>query len=219
MAVILPEQSAPSTPASTKHSVYVPTTGTPLPRVARVDSAGTTWYSSDIFMTSLSADYSLSDVNTAQKAFNSSTNGAITLPASSSYLLEFSYVITNTGTTSHTWGVLFGGTATLTSGILAVHGRSGITSAATLTADTSAYTTDLTTVLVCTAASTSSTEHVILSGQGIVRINGAGTFIPQVKMSAAANGGGASTEKMLANSWLRLTPFGTNTAVTLGNWS
>ncbi len=165
--------------------------------------------------TILSANYTLTDVNTAQKAFNASTNGALTLAASTAYEFEGQYLITNTGTTSHTWGVLFGGTATLTSGVMTVHGRSGITSAATLTTDTSAYTTDLTTVLVSTAASTSSTENVILNIRGIARINGAGTFIPQVKLSAATTG----TATMLANSFFRIWPIGLNTVTTVGNWS
>lgn len=211
--IIVSEVAAPSTPSSGKDAIYMGSET--LPRLRRVDSAGTIWPSADIFMMALSADYTLTDSNAAQKAFNATTNGAITLPGSSSYLLEFEYLITNTGTTSHTWGVLFGGTATLTSGMLMGHGRSGTTSLATLTADTSGATTDLTTVLVLTAASTSATENVILSGRGIVRINAGGTFIPQVKMSAAATG----TEKMLANSWIRLTPFGSNTATNLGNWS
>jgi hypothetical protein len=170
---------------------------------------------SDILMVSLSSDYTLTDNGTAQKAFNATSSGTITLPASSAYLLEFEYLITSTGTTSHTWAVLFAGTATWTSNMMTVHGRSGATSLATLTADSSASTTDVTTALVMTAASTSATENVILSGRGTLRVANAGTLIPQVKISTTTNG----TPTMKANSWVRLTPIGANTATTLGNWS
>lgn len=163
----------------------------------------------------LSANYSLTDTASAQKAFNSSTNGAITLVSSTLYGFEGQYLITNTGTNAHTWGVLFGGTATITSGSLVVHGRSGTTSAATLTADSSAYTTDITTVLVSTASSTSSTENVILNISGIVRINSGGTFIPQVKLSATTGG----TITMLANSYFRIYPIGPSALAARGNWS
>jgi alcohol dehydrogenase (cytochrome c) len=40
--------------------------------------------------------------------------GAVTVAASTSYFIEGCYYITNTGTTSHTWGVLFAGAATIT---------------------------------------------------------------------------------------------------------
>ncbi len=88
----LSEVAAPSTPAAGKDSLYV--SSETLPRLRRIDSAGTIYPSADIFMISLAADYTLTDSSTAQKAFNASTNGAITLPASSSYLLEFNYVLT-----------------------------------------------------------------------------------------------------------------------------
>lgn len=168
----------------------------------------------------LASDYTLTDTATAQKAFNASTNGAVTLPANSSYLLEAEYSITNTGTTSHTWAILFAGTATLTALDFRVRGRSGVTSQLTLTADSSASQSNgagslPSTALVVTAASVSATENVLLSIAGILRINATGTFIPQVKMSAAAVG----TEKMLRGSYIQLTPFGSNTATSLGAWS
>ncbi len=71
------------------------------------------------------------------------------------------------------------------------------------------------TVVAVTAASTSATEFVQIQLRGTVRINGTGTFIPQIKFSADPVG----TQKMLAGSYFKLTPIGTDTAVTLGNWS
>ena len=162
----------------------------------------------------LTADYTLTDSATAQKAFNASTNGAITLSASTSYFFEALYLITNTGTTSHTWSTLFAGTATFTSIAYRAQARTGITSAATLTAVSDAYTTAAT-ALAVTAASTANPEYVIIKLDGIMRINAAGTVIPQVKLSAQANG----TQLMLTNSYFRCWPIGSNTVATVGNWS
>jgi hypothetical protein len=188
--------------------------------MARVDEAGTVWPSADIFAMSLSTDFSLTSTTSAQKAFNATTNGQITLPGSSSYLLEAEYIITNTGTVSHTWGVLFAGTASLTALDFSARGRSGATSQLTLAADSSASQSNgagslPTTSLVMTAASTSATENVLISIRGTLRINAGGTFIPQVVMSAAPGG----ISKMLRGSYIRLTPLGSDSATSLGNWS
>jgi len=160
----------------------------------------------------LSANYTLSDVNTAQKAFNATTNGALTVSASTTYAFEAVYYITNTGTTSHTWSTLFGGTATFTS--IAYTADAYTATGNTLTALSSIYATSAAAVAV-TAASTSATENVVIKLKGFMRINGAGTIIPQVKLSAATTG----TETMLANSYFRCWPVGSNTVTTVGAWS
>lgn len=216
--LIVSASAAPTAPASGKHALYV--SNETLPRLRREDSAGNIWPMAEIFMASLSADYTLTDSSTAQKAFNASTNGAITLPANSGYLLEAQYLITNTGTTSHTWSVLFAGLASLTALDFVARGRSGATSQLTLAADSSASQSNgagslPTTALVVTAASTSATENVLISIYGTLRINAGGTFIPQVKLSAATTG----TAKMLRGSYIRLTPIGPDTYTTIGNWS
>src|ERR1700757_1391322 len=176
--LILNEVATPPTPAAGKDCIYV--SNKALPRQRRIDSGGNIWPSAEILMMSLSADYTLTDSNAAQKAFNATSNGAITLPANSGYLLEAEYLLNSTGTTAHTWAVLFAGTATITALDFIVHGRSGITSAATLTADQSVSQANAagslpTTALVCTA-SQSAADFVILSIRGTLRINAAGTF-------------------------------------------
>lgn len=164
----------------------------------------------------LTADYTLTDQNTAQKAFNNSTGGIFAVAASTTYLVEAEYAITNTGTNAHTWAVLFAlTTATFTSAFLRVRGRSGATSLATFAADLSGSTTDPTSALVCTASSTSSTENVLLSLRGVFRVNVAGTITPQVKLSATTGG----TIKMLANSFISLRPIGGNAVTSIGTWT
>lgn len=216
--IILSEVATPTTPASGKDAIFQ-TNATPS-RLGRVDSGGTIYYSQEQYIIALTADFTLTDSNTAQKAFNSPASGQITLPASQSFEFDALYMISNTGTTSHTWSTLFAGTATVTSLDYAVHAYTGVTSAATLTAVSGAFQATgagslPTTALVVTAASTSATEFVQLRLRGIVRINAAGTLIPQIKLSAASTG----TEKMLRNSFFRMSPFGSDTAASLGNWS
>jgi hypothetical protein len=163
----------------------------------------------------LAANYTLTDTATAQKVFNSSTNGAVTLDAATTYQLDALYLLTNTGTTSHTWGTLFAGAATLTS--IAYRAAAHTSTGNTLTAVSEIYATAAT-ELVVTAASTSATENVIIKIDGTVRVNAAGTFIPQIKASAAPSGG---VQTMLANSYIRLRPIGSNTVaiVPAGSWS
>lgn len=160
----------------------------------------------------LSADYTLSDVNTAQQAFNATAAGALTVSTLTTYEFEAVYFITNTGTTSHTWSTLFGGTATFTS--IAYSADAYFASGNVLTAISSIYATSAAAVAV-TAANTVATENVVIKLKGFMRINAAGTIIPQVKLSAAPVG----TEKMLANSFFRCWPIGSNTVTTVGAWS
>lgn len=164
------------------------------------------------FFINLSADYTLTDSSAAQKAFNSTTNGAITPLAATAYEFEAVYHITNTGTTSHTWAVLFGGTATLTS--MAYNAMASTAVGNALAAVSQIRGVDATATVV-TPASTSATENVEIVLRGVIRVNAAGTLIPQVKLSAATGG----TEKMLANSYFRMWPIGSNTVTNAGNWS
>ena len=160
----------------------------------------------------LAANYVLTDSGSAQKIFDASSNGTITLAASTSYFFEALYLLTNTGTTSHTWATLFGGTATLTS--IAYLAQAHTNTGNVLTAVSQIYATAATATVV-TGASTSATENVVVKLSGVIRVNGAGTLIPQIQASAQPNG----TETILANSWFRCWPIGTNTVAAVGNWS
>lgn len=168
--------------------------------------------------TCLSANYAASDVATAQKVFNATTNGTITLVAGTSYLFEAMYQISNTGTTSHTWSTLFGGTATLTSIAYTVLAYTGTTSGVTLTAISAAQAAVATAVAV-TAASTSATEFVTVILKGVIRVNAAGTLIPQFKASAQPGLSGTPGVSVLAGSYFRIWPVGNGTVASVGNWS
>jgi hypothetical protein len=161
----------------------------------------------------LTANYTGTNDATAQKVFNATTNGAVTLAASTTYMMEGVYYITRSaGTTSHTLSTLFALGGTLTS--IAYTAETTSTTGNTLGAVSRIYGT-LATATVVTAASIEATENITVTIRGIVRTNAAGTFAPQIQYSAAP--GGAPT--ILANSFFKLTPIGNNSVTTVGNWS
>jgi len=161
----------------------------------------------------LTAGYTGADSASAQKVFNGSTNGAVTLAASTTYMMEGVYYITRAaGTTSHTLSTLFALGGTLTS--IAYTAETTSTTGNALGAVSRIYATGATATVV-TAASTSATENITVTIRGIVRTNSAGTFTPQIQYSAAPGG----APNILANSFFKLTPIGTNTVATVGNWS
>jgi hypothetical protein len=164
---------------------------------------------------SLTADYTLSNVNTVQKALNGTTNGQITAPSTTGYLFDASLVITNTGTISHTWAFSIAGTATFTAAGTYMM-CTGVTNTSSAMAATSqGYTLTPGTAYVITAASTSNTENVTIHCWGRVNVNVGGTLIPSVQMSAAPGGSQATK----AGSSFYLFPIGTNTVVDQGNWN
>lgn len=163
--------------------------------------------------TILASNFTLSNVNTAQKAFNASTNGAVALAAGKQYLFEGMYNITNTGTSAHTWATLFGGTATFTTFAYQGFGNSVTTANTAATGGLSGFSTSATTAVVLTPSSTSATEQVTIEIMGTIVVNAAGTLIPQVQLSAAPGG----TQTMLAGSFFRLWEM--STAATVGSWT
>lgn len=141
------------------------------------------------------------------------TAGAVTVTAATNYFFEGQLYMTRAaGTTSHTTAVLFGGTATLTAIDYIGRARTGDTN--TLVGNSSIRATAAT-ALVVKAASTSATEDTFIEVDGNVRINAAGTFIPQFQYSAAP--GGAPT--VLRGTFFRLWPIGSNTDTSVGVWA
>ena len=162
----------------------------------------------------LASNNTITDSTTAQAVFNVGTAGAgtITLPASTSYLMEAVYYITRAvGTNSHTLSTLFALGGSLTS--IAYVAETTSTTGNVLGAVSRIYGTAAT-ALAVTGASVSATENITVTIRGIVRTNAAGTFTPQIKYDSAP--GGAPT--VLANSYFQLTPIGTNAVTFVGNW-
>lgn len=180
-----------------------------------------------IIATANSATYSNTGLDTASAAalFTSTTNsgvtnGALTLVSGKTYIFEFLYNLTNTGTTSHTWATAFGGTASFSTGTnYQVFGNSGTAASTPATGGLTGFiaSTTMSTAVVCTAASTSATEQVSVEGYGTFVINAGGTVIPQMKASARPGATGTPGVILLAGSYFRIWEMGTNNFV--GNWS
>ena len=161
----------------------------------------------------LANDYIANDSASAQKVFNSPTNGAITLDATTTYMFEGVYYITRAlGANSHTLSTLFALGGTLTS--ITYTADTTSTTGNTLGAVSRIYGIGAGATVV-TAASTSTTENITVVLRGILRTNAAGTFTPQIQYSAAP--GGAPT--ILRNSYFRVMPLGTSSVASVGNWS
>lgn len=140
------------------------------------------------------------------------TAGAVTVEAKTYAFEGFIHTTRAAGSSSHTTGVLFGGTSTVSSIRYQAQCKTG--DANDLQA-INGFTGAAVTELVVKAASTSTTENTMIWVRGVVRFSGAGTFIPQFKYSATP--GGAPTIK--ANSFFRMTVMGAADVTAKGTWA
>jgi hypothetical protein len=122
------------------------------------------------------------------------------------------------GTTSHSFSLLYGGTATLNN--IMVQGANNIQASAYTPAGGSLnfgfYTTNVATALAVTSGIVSAAYSIQSYATGTVSINSGGTFIPQYILSVAP-GGAYST---LVGSYMLIYPVsasGANTSV--GAWA
>jgi hypothetical protein len=155
-----------------------------------------------------------SNVSTAQSIFGV----GVTLSASTVYEFEMIVAVSKSaGTTSHTFGVGFGGTASINNiGYrLNVQNPSGTSFTVVAIADYEMFiqTASNTTI---TGAQTSANLFLSFVTKGTVSVSAGGTFIPQYTLSAAP--GGAYTTAI--GSYIRIAPIGasgSNTSV--GAWA
>lgn len=154
------------------------------------------------------------DVNTAQNALGVS----VTLSASTVYEFEGAYYLSKSaGVTTHTISTLFGGTAALTFigyDVVAGFNVTSFTSPSTVT--TTPY-IQVASATALTATSASAAQFYVIKLRGVVYVNGAGTFTPQYKMSAAP--GGAYTTAV--GSYFKIWPVATSTGsnISVGTWA
>lgn len=151
------------------------------------------------------------NVATAQPWFP--TAGAVAVAADTTYRMSGLLMLTRAaGATSHTTSLLFAGTATLTS--IGYKASVKVGDVESNAAD-NATVARVATATVVKAASTATTETITVGVDGIVRVNAAGTLIPQFIYSAAP--GGAPTIK--ANSYFCLDYLGSGSFTLSGTWS
>ena len=154
------------------------------------------------------------NVNTAQSVFGV----GVTLSASTVYAFEAVYAFSKTaGTTAHTLGIGFGGTATLNNIGYEANGSESISSFATrINASTNELFVTSASNTTFSTSNTNATVFIYGALRGTVSINAGGTFIPQYTLSAAP--GGAYTTAI--GSYFSIYPIsasGANTSV--GTWA
>lgn len=163
----------------------------------------------------LDSAYVGSNVNTAQSTFGV---GA-TLSASTVY--EFEIVVAfskSAGTTSHSFGLGFGGTATINNigfNVVGAAQSSGLTPTAASANVVEQWVSTASNTNIATGITTAAFYNYVVI-KGTVSINAGGTFIPQYTLSAAP-GGAYST---LAGSFIRIAPISASGAATnVGTWA
>ena len=155
----------------------------------------------------LTSTYTLTSQIAAQKLFNATTNGAITLPIGT-YEFECSYSLLSMSSTSGSFGFALGGTATFTQywEAHALKPASLTTaSAPSMTYNTAAANTTLVT------ASVNTTGYAKITG--IIRVSVAGTVIPQVSLGVAA------AAVVDVGSYFKIRKMGSSSVTNIGNWS
>ena len=140
------------------------------------------------------------------------TNGALTVAASTSYYFECSINVSSMSATSGNFGfsIVGGGTATFTSAAwhsVGLDATTQTTAAANggIWSSNNAETGNIVTAAVGTACS------VII--KGIFRINAGGTIIPSIQLTTSASA------VIGVNTWFKCYPIGSNTVISVGNWS
>jgi hypothetical protein len=206
--IILNNVSAPSAPASGKSALYSNTDK----YVHFLNEAGYDHIELAAFFTSnQSGDFTLANSASAQSPF-AAANDVITVPAATTYKFELLVQITGMGATTRTTALEFdAGSATLTS--ISYFGEIWTGAANTIATASGqihavAATAQVLNATVATAAAT-------IRASGLVRINAAGTFIPQIKFSADPTG----TLLSKKDSYFLMTPLGTNTVASVGSWA
>jgi hypothetical protein len=207
--VLLTCQSVPVTDASTSSSTVTNVANASL----AIYAAPTVSYANQTLYYRLNTDLVGANVATVQSVLGV---GA-TLTGNTVYQFEAVYALSKSaGTTSHTIGVGFGGTATLNNigyslqGLFKSTGFTGVT-----VPDVMEY-IQTTATTVVTLATTGASVQFIGVLKGTVSINAGGTFIPQYTLSAAP--GGAYTTAI--GSYITLTPIGrAGSNSSLGTWA
>ena len=140
------------------------------------------------------------------------TNGALTVDAATSYYFECLISITSMSATGGNFGfsIVGAGTATFTSaGFFTVgYDNAALTNPASGGGIYNA-TAAITTNIIPSQTGTGAAALI----KGIFRINGGGTIIPSIQLTTAA------AAVIGADSWFKCYPVGTNTVVSVGNWS
>jgi hypothetical protein len=162
----------------------------------------------------LTTAHTLTSQTAAQKIFNASTNGAVTLPVGT-YFFECLFTLTVLNTTNNDFGfALVAGTATIAGQLWQTTAQVTALNAAASTPATSDPTftmNNAANVSIAVGVAGAAAGWAKISGK--VRISVAGTVIPSVSLSTLA------AAVVGVDSYFRIWPVGTATVTTSGNWS
>ena len=162
----------------------------------------------------LNSNFAGANSSTAQSLLNV----GVSLESGTVYAFTADFLLSKTaGTTSHTLGILFGGTATLNNIFYTAYVTGAVVAPPTVgTGTTSASHITIATIANLTTATLLATIQYGYTYHGTVSIDAGGTFIPQYKLSAAP-GGAYST---VAGSFFAIWPIGAAGANTsVGSWA
>lgn len=151
--------------------------------------------------------YTLASQTAAQKLFNATTNGQVTLTAGT-YGFDCFFSLSSMSASSGSFGFAFGGTATVTQSFRAA-AQKGTATLSTATATQVTYNTTANTTLA--TASTNTVGYAQIDGILVVTVGG--TLIPQVSL------GVASAAVVGVGSYFRIRPYGSSSVSFVGNWS
>ena len=161
--------------------------------------------SSPSYMCRLDSSYTLANSGSAQKLFNASTNGALTLPLGA-YLFRSLYYLTGMSATSGYSSFKFGGTAVLGGVLMKVTGVDGAAAVAATQTGSSAITSAF--PASQNTATTATAQYSAV--EGTFKVTTAGTLIPQITLVTAA------AAVVAAGSYFECWPVATATE---GPWS
>lgn len=154
------------------------------------------------------ATYTLTSQTAAQKLFNASTNGQVTLVAGT-YEFECTFSLSSMSGSSGAFGFALGGGATFTQAWVATARKSALTDTATTNPAVVSYNTAANTALVAANTVTTGFARIV----GLVTVSVGGTVIPQVSLGVAA------TAVVGVGSYFKIRALGGATASASGNWS
>lgn len=154
----------------------------------------------------LSSPYTLTSQTGAQKLFNATTNGALTL-AVGTYEFICQYSMSSMSGTSGSFGFALGGTATFTQAWTSNAIKE--TTQSTAGAGSITFNTAANTAIASNSTGTGGFATIA----GFIRVTVAGTVIPEVSL------GNAAAAVVAANSFFSIWPKGASAVTTVGNWS
>jgi tartrate dehydratase alpha subunit/fumarate hydratase class I-like protein len=158
------------------------------------------------FCTLTTAYSGTTSTTAAQKLFNASTNGAVTVPVGT-YFFECFFSLSSMSASSGTFGFALGGTATIAAQLW----ESEASMTALATAVTPYVTVNTAANVALTAVNTTGLGWAKITGK--IRVSVTGTVIPQFSLGVAA------TPVVGVDSYFRIWQDGVNTVQTVGNWS